>query len=133
MALSRAGATGIITTSATPFGGSSGATGGNTSTASPLSGRSDPPWNRDWSRIPFPVARPAFVRRQRLEQSEAHAHGEAALRQSDHNLRDQHLAALQHAVCFCDPQRAGCALDLDADYGAAQRRIGGSAAVKVGR
>src|ERR1700680_3065564 len=130
MALSSAGTTGTITTSAIPFGRSSGATGGNTY-LEPVERQVRPPCDEVLTEVPFPVARSILVKRQRLEQRIANTHREAALRLSQHDLGDQRLAAFQHAVCFCDTQRAGSAIDLDADHRAAQRRIGGSAPVEV--
>src|SRR5215211_2903436 len=58
MALSSAGTTGIITTSAMPFGGSSGVTGGNTSISRSCSGRSDPLGTRYCPRFHCPLPGP---------------------------------------------------------------------------
>src|ERR1700738_2162859 len=58
MALSSAGTTGIITTSAMPFGGSSGVTGGNTSISRSRSGRSDPRAIRYCPRFHCPLPGP---------------------------------------------------------------------------
>ncbi len=74
------------------------------------------------SEVPLPVAGAAFVGRQRLEQRIADAHREAALRLPEHDFRHQRLTAFEDAVGLGDAQRAGGALDLDADQRAAQRR-----------
>src|SRR6476661_3061542 len=58
MAFSNAGTTGIITTSAMPFGGSSGVTGGNTSISISRSGRSDPRAMRYCPRFHCPLPGP---------------------------------------------------------------------------
>src|SRR6185295_5138038 len=75
------------------------------------------------SEVPLPVAGPILVKRQRLEQRITDAHREAALRLSKHDLRNESLAAFQHAVCLCDTQRSGCPVDLDANQRPALRRI----------
>src|SRR5262249_8803461 len=120
----------MIMASAMPFGRSSGATYLN---REPVERQLRSPCDTVLIEGPFPIARSILVKRQRLEHRIADTHREAASRLSQHELRDQRLAAFQDDVCFCDPQRAGSAIDLGADYRAAQRRIGGSAAVKVGR
>ena len=67
-----------------------------------------------------------------LEQRVADAHREAALRLPKHDFRHQRLAAFEHAVGLGDAQRAGRALDLDADQRAAHRRVDGADPVVVG-
>src|SRR5262249_59586433 len=123
MALRSAGTTGMIAASAMPFGRSSGATGRQYLNLEPVERQVRPPCDAVLTEIPFPVARSILVKRQRLEQCIANTHREAAVRLSQHDLGDQRLAAFQHAVCFCDTQRAGAAIDLDADDRAAQPRI----------
>ena len=59
MALMSAGTTGIILTSAMPFGGSAGSTGGNTSISRSCSGRSEPRATRYWPRFHFPLPGPS--------------------------------------------------------------------------
>src|SRR3954447_19193228 len=50
-----------------------------------------------------------------------------------HDLRHQRGAAFEYAVGLCDAERAGCALDLDADDRAAHRGVGGADPVVVSR
>ena len=59
MALSRAGTTGIITTSAIPFGRSFASTGGKISISRSWSGRSEPRATRYWPRFHFPFPGPS--------------------------------------------------------------------------
>ena len=82
-----------------------GETGGSTSISSSRSGRSERAGNQIVAEIPVPVAGSVLERRQRFEKRVADAHGEAALRLSSHQLRDEHLAAFEHAVCLGDAQR----------------------------
>src|SRR5688572_27759349 len=58
MALRSAGTTGIITTSAMPFGGSSGVNGGSISISRSRSGRSEPRAIRYWPRFHCPLPGP---------------------------------------------------------------------------
>src|SRR3954469_21851305 len=59
MALRSAGTTGIMLTSAMPFGCSAGSTGGNTSISRSGSGRSEPRATRYWPRFHFPLPGPS--------------------------------------------------------------------------
>ena len=95
MALSSAGTTGIITTSAMPFGRSSGINGRQHLDLEIVQRQVRPARDDVLTEVPLPVAGPALVRRQRLEQRIADAHGEAALRLPEHDLRHQRLAAFQ--------------------------------------
>ena len=87
MALSSAGTTGIITTSAMPFGGSSGVDRRQHLDLEIVQRQVRAARDEVLSEIPLPVAGPVLVERQRLEQRIADAHGEAALRLAEHDLR----------------------------------------------
>src|SRR5215213_8330888 len=81
--------------------------------------------------IPLAVPGTSLIRRQRLKQRIPHAHGEAALRLPEHNLRNERFTAFQNTVGLGDAQGAGGTLDLNSDQCAAHRGVSGSDAVEV--
>jgi len=58
------------------------------------------------SEIPFAVAGPVLVERQRFEEGAADAHGEGALHLADHDLGHQRRTAFENAIGLGDAQRA---------------------------